>query len=50
MIKTKKFRDYDDMSNKKIEVKVHIHLGYQTLANKLKRGSAQIKAHFSILS
>ena len=39
MIKTKKFRDYNDMSSKE-ELKVHIHSGgYQTLTNKLKRVS-----------
>ena len=50
MIKTKKFRDYNDMSSK-IDRRVksaYTFYGYQTLANKLKKWSpAQIKAHFS---
>ena len=50
MIKTKKFRDYNDMSNK-IDRRIksaYTFYGYQTLANKLKKWTpAQIKAHFS---
>ena len=50
MIKTKKFRDYNDMSNK-IDRRIksaYTFYGYQTLANKLKKWTpAQIKAYFS---